>query len=220
MFSTLGIARFLIMAIGLLVAIDIHECAHAWMADKLGDPTARYMGRLSLNPLVHLDPMGTLMMAFSLFYGFGIGWGKPVPVNPYNLRKGPRVGMGLVAAAGPLSNLAMAAVAGFPLRLGLPLPFLLDVLLSVMVSVNIGLAVFNLIPIFPLDGYSVLMGILESIREPWAYRWSDAMESMRAQGPMILIFLIMIGQFLPRLDFLGLVLDPSCRFLRWLIAGF
>lgn len=219
LFDTFSIARIVVMAIGLLVAIDIHECAHAWMANQLGDPTARYYGRLSLNPLVHLDPMGTLMMVFSLFYGFGIGWGKPVPVNPYNLRKGPRVGMGMVAAAGPLSNLAMAAAVGLPLRMGLPLPSLLSFLLSVIVSVNIGLAIFNMLPLFPLDGYSVLMGILESIREPWAYKWSEVMEDMQTQGPMILIFLIMVGQFSPRLDILRYVIGPLYRLFCWLITG-
>ena len=124
----------------LLIAIDVHEFAHAWMANELGDSTARYYGRLSLNPLVHLDPMGTMMMVFSIFYGFGIGWGKPVPVNPVYLRKGPRVGMGLVSAAGPLSNLVLAAIVAVPIRLGLPLPWSVVNLLLIVISVNIGIS--------------------------------------------------------------------------------
>ncbi|HIC93365.1 MAG TPA: site-2 protease family protein [Anaerolineae bacterium] len=189
------------------------------MANELGDPTARYHGRLSLNPLVHLDPLGTVMMLMSIFYGFGIGWGKPVPVNPLYLRKGPRVGMGLVAAAGPVSNLLLAAVAAIPIRLGLPLPKLLGTLLLTMVSINIGLAIFNLIPIFPLDGYSVLRGILGTIRAAWAYRWSDILDRMRAQGPFIFILLILIDQILP-FSILWSVLGPPYRLFRRLLVGF
>ena len=215
----MSIPRIIALLFSLLVAIDIHECAHAWMANELGDPTARYQGRLSLNPLVHLDPIGTVMMLMSIFYGFGIGWGKPVPVNPLYLRKGPRVGMGLVAAAGPLSNLLLAAVAAIPIRLGLPLPGLLGVLLLTMVSVNISLAIFNLIPIFPLDGYSVLRGILSTIRAAWAYQWSDILDRMQTQGPFIFILLILIDQILP-FSILWSVLGPPYRLLHHLLVGF
>ena len=215
----MGIFRIIAVLFSLLVGIDVHECAHAWMANELGDPTARYHGRLSLNPLVHLDPIGTVMMLMSIFYGFGIGWGKPVPVNPLYLRKGPRVGMGLVAAAGPASNLLLAAVAAIPIRLGLPLPTLLGTLLLTMVSVNIGLAIFNLIPIFPLDGYSVLRGILSTIRAAWAYQWSDILDRMQAQGPFIFILLILIDQILP-FSILWSVLGPPYRLLYRLLVGF
>lgn len=204
--------------VSLLIAIDIHEFAHAWMANELGDPTARYYGRLSLNPLVHLDPMGTMMMLFSLFYGFGIGWGKPVPVNPVYLRKGPRVGMGMVAAAGPLSNLVLAAIIAVPLRIGLPLPWLLRMLLRVVISVNIGIALFNLLPVPPLDGASILQGILSTIRARWAYQASVALDRIQAQGYIIFVFLILVDQVL-RLNILGLILGLPFRLLYRLMVG-
>ena len=105
----MNIQSFIAGALGILIALDIHEFFHAWVADQLGDPTARYLGRISLNPLVHLDPLGTMMMFMAALTGRGIGWGKPVPVNPHNLRYGPRVGMGIVSFAGPFANLVTAA---------------------------------------------------------------------------------------------------------------
>jgi len=205
--------------ISLLVAIDVHEFAHAWMANELGDPTARYYGRLSLNPLVHLDPMGTIMMLFSIFYGFGIGWGKPVPVNPLYLRKGPRVGMGIVAAAGPLSNLMLAAVVAVPIRLGLSLPWWLVGVLLIVIRVNIGIALFNLLPIPPLDGASILRGILSTIRARWAYQVSEAFDRVQTQGYAIFILLILVDQILP-ISILGFVLGMPYRLLYRLIVGF
>jgi len=212
--SPLEIIAFLT---SLLIAIDVHEFAHAWMANELGDSTARYYGRLSLNPLVHLDPMGTVMMLFSVFYGFGIGWGKPVPVDPRYLRKGPRVGMGLVAAAGPLSNLVLAAILAVPIRLGLP-PGLLRSLLLTVISVNIGIALFNLLPLPPLDGASILQGILSTIRAPWAYRVSDALDGIGAQGYMIFVLLILVDQILP-ISILGLILGVPYSLLYRLVVG-
>jgi Zn-dependent protease len=213
--SLLEIAALLI---SLLIAIDVHECAHAWMANELGDSTARYAGRLSLNPLVHLDPMGTLMMLFSVFSGFGIGWGKPVPVNPLYLRRGPRVGMGLVAAAGPLSNLVLAAIVAVPIRLGLTMSWTLINLLLVVISVNISIALFNLLPIPPLDGASILRGILSTIRAQWAYQVSQAFDRIGAQGYMIFVLLILVDQFLP-ISILGLVLGLPHDLLFRLIVG-
>jgi Zn-dependent protease len=214
--SPLEIIAFLL---SLLIAIDVHEFAHAWMANELGDSTARYYGRLSLNPLVHLDPMGTMMMLFSIIYGFGIGWGKPVPVNPVYLRRGPRVGMGLVAAAGPLSNLVLAAIVAVPLRLGLSLPLSVVTLLLIVISVNIGIALFNLLPIPPLDGASILQGILSTIRARWAYQVSGALDRVQAQGYIIFIFLILVDQILP-ISILGLILGTPYRLLYRLIVGF
>lgn len=218
MFLDLSPIEIVAYLLSLLIAIDVHEFAHAWMANELGDSTARYYGRLSLNPLVHLDPMGTIMMLFSIFYGFGIGWGKPVPVNPLYLRKGPRVGMGIVAAAGPLSNLVLAAIAAAPIRLGLPLPWSLLNLLGILISINIGIALFNLLPIPPLDGASILQGILSVIRAPWAYRVSGAFDRIQAQGYIIFLLLIVVDQILP-ISILGLILGLPYDLLFRLIVG-
>jgi len=213
--SPLDIVAFLL---SLLIAIDVHEFAHAWMANELGDPTARYQGRLSLNPLVHLDPMGTMMMLFSVFSGFGIGWGKPVPVNPLYLRKGPRVGMGLVAAAGPLSNLVLAAIVAVPIRLNLPLSWSLLNLLGILISINIFIALFNLLPIPPLDGASILRGILSTIRTRWAYQISEAFDRIGVQGYMIFVLLILVDQILP-ISILDLILGRPHDLLFRLIVG-
>jgi len=218
MFAGRGLLETVAFLLSLLIAIDVHEFAHAWVANELGDPTARYQGRLSLNPLVHLDPMGTMMMLFSVFSGFGIGWGKPVPVDPRYLRKGPRVGMGMVAAAGPMSNLILAAIAAVPIRLGLSLPWSFLNLLLILISVNISIALFNLLPIPPLDGASILRGILSTIRARWAYQVSDALDRMQVQGPMIFLLLIVVDQVLP-ISILGLVLGTPYRLLYRLILG-
>jgi Zn-dependent protease len=213
--SFLDIVAFLI---SLLIAIDVHEFAHAWMANELGDPTARYQGRLSLNPLVHLDPMGTMMILLSVFSRVGIGWGKPVPVNPLYLRRGPRVGMALVAVAGPSANLVLAAIAAVPIRLGLPLPWSLVTLLLIVISVNISIALFNLLPIPPLDGASILRGILSTIRAKWAYQVSEAFDRIGAQGYTIFFILILIDQILP-ISILGLVLGRPALLLFRLMTG-
>jgi Zn-dependent protease len=205
-------------ALGLLLAIDVHECFHAWVADRLGDPTARYLGRVSLNPLVHLDPVGTMMMVMSAIAGRGIGWGKPVPVNPRNLRYGPRVGMGLVSFAGPLANLVTAAILALPVRLGMSLPGSLDLLLLQMAYINIGLAVFNLIPLPPLDGYGVVQGILASIRGTWSYRLSQRLLVLESQGPLLLLVLILADQYL-RLGILSRIMNPLASFFFRLIVG-
>lgn len=162
--SGLDLATLLARAIVLVVAFTIHELAHAVTADWLGDPTPRRMGRITLNPIAHLDPIGTIALLVA-----GFGWAKPVMVNPLNLRGNPRTSMAIVAAAGPASNLLMAILFALPLRFGLvdlaffnnsslfpSLPFLL----VQFVYINLILMFFNLIPIPPLDGYKVLMGIL------------------------------------------------------------
>jgi len=197
----LDLPRLIIIIIAVLIAIDVHECCHAWVAAELGDPTAKSLGRVSLNPIVHLDPLGTLMILITAATGFGIGWGKPVPVDPYRLRYGPRVGMGIVSLAGPSANLATAALLAIPFRMGATLPPILLELLFIVSMVNIGLAIFNLLPLPPLDGYGVLMGILGSIRAPWAYRWSYALARYERYGPMILLLLIIGNRFIPLFSF-------------------
>lgn len=145
----------------ILIALTIHEYSHAWMANFLGDPTARYAGRLTLNPLVHIDVLWTLILpVLSLLMGAGfIGAAKPVPFNPYNLRN-QKYGPALIGAAGPLSNVLIAIIIGLIVR------FLVNVngqfveTLKLMAYINISLAIFNLIPIPPLDGSKILQFIV------------------------------------------------------------
>ncbi len=160
----------ILFLLALVVSISFHEFAHAWSAYELGDSTARNNGRLTLNPVRHFDPIGALMILFMAISGWGIGWGKPVPVNPYNLRTNPRVGMGLTAAAGPFSNLVLATLFAIPLRLGVvQYGSVFGELLWVFVLTNVSLAVFNLIPLPPLDGFGVIQGLLGTFRTQWAY---------------------------------------------------
>jgi Zn-dependent protease len=181
--------------LALVVSISFHEFAHAWLANELGDSTARNLGRLTLNPLVHFEPFGALMIVFMAISGWGIGWGKPVPVNPYNLRTDARIGMGLTSAAGPFSNLVLAALFAIPLRLGLDMPPLLEQFVFVLVLVNIGLALFNLIPLPPLDGFGVVQGILASFRTRWSHEWGNRLDRLAPYGPVLLIALLALGWF-------------------------
>lgn len=144
-------------ALALLVAAPLHEVAHAYAADRLGDPTPRRLGRLTLNPIAHLDPLGTILLLV-----FGLGWAKPVPIDPGNFPNWRR-GLIVVAAAGPLANVILALLFGLPFKLGLltPVsPFSLGELLLTLVIINAVLAIFNLIPVPPLDGSKILIGLL------------------------------------------------------------
>lgn len=138
--------------IALLVAITIHEFSHALAAERLGDPTPRLMGRLTLNPLAHLDPIGTIMLLLIHF-----GWGKPVQFDPFNLRN-PRRDSALISLAGPTSNFLLAIVCSLILRI--PMPLFLFVLIEEVLLFNIILGVFNLVPIHPLDGFKIVEGAL------------------------------------------------------------
>ena len=169
---------FLFWMIALVATISIHEYAHARMADRLGDPTPRAMGRLTLNPKAHLDPLGTLALLL-----IGFGWGKPVPFDPYNLRS-PRRDSALIALAGPASNLLFAFVLSMLIRF-VPLTYLLTSLISILVSLNIMLAIFNLVPVFPLDGEKILSGFLPA---GLAQEYGNI---MRQYGTLILIFLLL-----------------------------
>lgn len=190
-------------AVALIPAFAVHEFAHAWVAYQLGDPTAKNQGRLTLNPLKHLDPLGTLMVLVA-----GFGWAKPVPVNPYYLRGG-RGSMALVAAAGPAANLLMATLVALLWRLiGLAGGRLLGELLLIFIYLNIALLFFNLIPLSPLDGFKVAVGWLPpALANPLA--------RTAQSGPLILLGLVVLGNVMPGLDPLGkLIFWPT----RWLVG--
>ena len=204
---------YLILIVALLLSITVHEFAHAWVATALGDPTPRRLGRLSLNPLVHLDPLGTVLMLMAVLGGFGIGWGKPVPVNPYNLRTRPLAGMGIVAFAGPASNILLAGLAGMLLR-AFGGPEWVVSLLSAVVFVNLGLAIFNLLPVYPLDGYRIVLGILGSLRHARAAL--SAWMQQERWGPFALLGIVLLNSYIP---ILRTILDPPRLFLQRLILG-
>ena len=175
--------------IAFTVAITVHEAAHAWMSDRLGDPTARLMGRLTLNPIKHLDLYGTVLVPLFLILArspFIFGWAKPVMFDPYNL-KDPKKDGALIALSGPSSNLILAALMSLILRF-MGNPFFpsnfLNILFLYIITINITLAVFNLIPIHPLDGGKIFLGLLPD---------KDAVEAdrfMNRYGLIILLFLI------------------------------
>jgi Zn-dependent protease len=208
----------ILFVVALVVSISFHEFFHAWSAYELGDPTARNMGRLTLNPIVHFDPLGALMILFMAFSGWGIGWGKPVPVNPFNLRPNPRLGMGLTSVAGPFSNLVLATLFAIPLRLGLSLPGLLGAFLWTMVFTNVSLAIFNLIPLPPLDGFGVLQGLLATFRTRWAYEWGSTLDRLAPYGPVILLLLLSFGWFL-KVNLLGWLMGPPTEAILKLLLG-
>lgn len=178
MFTFEEVSLRLILLPFLVFVITIHEFAHAFAAAKLGDATAKMSGRLTLNPLAHLDKFGTLALLF-----FGIGWGKPVPFNIFNL-KNPKRDQAIIAFAGPLSNLLMAVVLSFVYKIS-PVG-ILSAGIFMLVQLNLILAFFNLIPVEPLDGFKVVLGLVPSRLA------GDWLETQR-YGLYILIFLIVTG---------------------------
>lgn len=174
--------------IAITVGLTVHEFAHAYAADRVGDPTPRANGRVSLNPIDHYDPIGTTMILL-----FGIGWGKPVPVNPFNFRKIRRDSV-IVAGAGIATNIAVAALAGIPIRFGFAGDYAGP--LAVLVWLNLILAFFNLIPVGPLDG----AGLVEGLLPP---RLSEKFSSFSQRWGMILLLVV-------------IVFEPITRVLVWL----
>ena len=207
--------------LALLFSLTVHETAHAWAADRLGDPTARILGRISLNPVVHVDPVGTIVFPLMAMVTGAplIGWAKPVPIAPWRFEQPRRAGM-LVAVAGPLSNLALAFVAAVALRL-LPadaltalsgqaaatvspaLAFLARLTWSVL-TINVLLAIFNMLPIPPLDGSSVLGGVLPE-------RAAATFDRLRPYGFLLLYALLLSG------GFSLIVSPPYYLLLSWLL---
>ena len=211
------------VVVALVAGISFHECSHAFTADRLGDHTARMMGRITLNPMRHLEPVGTFFM---LLVGFG--WGRPTPVNPNRLRNGPETGRAMVAAAGPLSNLLLAAIASAPIQLGMApwhSPFLIvrtfnwglddyaGLFLASLVIFNVILAVFNLLPIAPLDGFAVAVGLLPR-------DLGRSLAQLEPYGPALLLLLF----FMPflsggQINILGGVMSPAIDGLTQLFSG-
>ena len=211
-----------LVVLSLVVAITVHEFSHALVATGLGDDTARRQGRLSLNPMRHLDPSGTVMMLVA-----GFGWGKPVPVDPRSLAHG-HTGTALVAAAGPLSNLVIAFLLSVPIKMGLlgsTRPALDRVahvmtgglrdgaadIVGLVIFFNLLLAVFNLIPLSPLDGSRVLTRLVPS-------KYAATYARIQQHGPAILVVLIMFD-FIAGIGIIWRIIGPIVRGLSSVATG-
>ena len=216
----LGLLTLATMSVALIGAITVHEFSHALTATTLGDLTARSLGRLSLHPLAHLDPLGTALIFFA-----GFGWGKPVPVNPMYLRIGGRYGMALVSLAGPASNIVAASVFAIPIRAGVvgsgvqglalfggTSADLAGYVLATLVFWNLLLAAFNLLPVAPLDGFKVALGVLPE----------DAARGFARSeryGPGILMLIILADIALPGPGILSSFLTPILNLLSTIVLG-
>lgn len=207
------IQRIAIWALPVLFAITVHEAAHGWAARRLGDPTAMMLGRLTLNPIKHIDPIGTIILPILMMWmsNFVFGWAKPVPVTWENL-KHPKRDMALVALAGPLSNLLMAILWAVIMKIGLSMQGTADWLALPLlymggagIYINSILLVLNLLPIPPLDGGRVLSGLLPG---PWSYQ----LNRIEPYGLFILLALIFTGV-------LGSILGPPIHALQTILYG-
>ncbi len=198
----------------ILIASAIHEFSHAWAAYKLGDLTAKAEGRLTLNPLAHIDPIGALMMVIAHF-----GWSKPVPINEYNFRN-PITGTAITAFAGPLSNMLTAVISAVLLRLVIPgnpltqtttVGMVVSAALLTFIIINLSLAIFNLIPFPPLDGHKIVRAFLpNSLRYYW--------EKLENIGPWILILFLL--PFSPVAGFIGSFLSGAISFILAILLRF
>ena len=206
---------FILLAPGIFIALTFHEFAHAYVAFRLGDPTAKLNGRLTLNPLAHLDPMGTIML-----FLFRFGWAKPVPVDPRNL-KNPKRDMLWISAAGPLMNMLLAVVSGIAIRIFLATDLAysspqsnmgtLFQMLSLSLQINLVLAFFNLLPIPPLDGSKIFAGLLPD-------RYAHQIYMVERKGPMILFGIIIFGM-ITGVHILGMLIHPFVNVFYSLFAG-
>ncbi len=193
---------FIFTVVALIIAITIHEFAHAYAADRLGDPTPRLQGRLTLNPLAHLDPIGSLMLLIAHF-----GWGKPVVFDPFNLRN-PRRDSAIISIAGPASNFALAIICSVILHIAQLIPaapivqVLIIAFLQPVIILNISLGIFNLVPIHPLDGFKIVEGILPP---EYAKQWHD----LEPYGMIFLLFLAfpILGAVSPISRVIGPIID-------------
>ncbi len=205
MFTAEFLQRAIIALPAILFALTVHEFFHAYIAFRFGDTTARDMGRLTLNPLAHLDLMGTLMLFLSQFR---FGWAKPVPVNLMNIRD-PRKASFWISAAGPLSNLGLALIFGTLLRIantvGLGLPEAVSMFLVLSVIINVSLAFFNLIPLSPLDGSHILRSVLPA-------EHGQMLDRIQPYSPFILLGLIFTG-------ITWIILGPFISFFISLFTG-
>lgn len=195
--------------VALVVGITVHEFSHAWAAARLGDRTAQRQGRLTLNPMAHLDPVGTLLIFIA-----GFGWGKPTPVTPSNIRIGEKAGMAVVALAGPISNIIVATLAAMPFRLGtlsLPSSGIDAQMLQALVLWNVVLAVFNLLPIAPLDGFKVALGVLpRALAIPFA---------RTERFGMIILLMVVLADAVLNVGILSRILFPAIRFTVGALLG-
>ncbi len=208
------IQTLLLIAPPILLALTFHEYAHAYVANRLGDDTAKQSGRLSLNPLRHLDPLGTIMIFLVHF-----GWAKPVPVNPYRL-KNPKKDMLWISAAGPAANMILALASGILLRFIVATAGeadrysfmgLLTYVVFMSLQINLALAIFNILPIAPLDGSKILSGLLPAGFEKMLY-------FMERYGPFILLGLIIFGS-VTGVSVLGGIIWPFVKYFSRIFAG-
>lgn len=209
-----GVAGVLLLIPPILFALTVHEFSHALVASRLGDPTARLLGRLTLNPIVHLDPIGSILLLIPPHFG----WARPVPVDTRYLSH-PRRDMMWIALAGPASNVVLAALFGTLLRwlvgnpylAGSPAGVALVQMVGISVILNLTLAAFNMIPIFPLDGSRILTGLLpESAAERF--------RALEPIGPMLLLGIILISSF-SRIPIIGMLISPVVGTLSHIFTG-